>query len=230
MSSNDPVFTSASEGITKGLLNWTKEQVSEYIFKLKNKDVAFIRDKDDIELIRQQRKTAEWEIYSRFIEDKKLKILVELGLSLRKWESDPNKLVSVRTKISSKFTASGLHIAQFIQNDFLNKYLGAILAKVTSKSELTKNIEDILNNVDKYCVFVKEEDNVENRAKEIIIRIQANAPSTFILSSKKSAITVAKNIQNIVKKSINGYSSEEYQDNTRYICFFNKEEDTKNQF
>ena len=222
MPSND-LLTDASEGAVKGFLNWTKEQVKELAFRLQNRDIVFIKEKEDIEQIKLQRKTAEWEIYKKFIKNRELRILCQLGVSLRRWESNQEKLKYVRNKINAKFGSKGLHIANFIQNDFLNKYLGAILAKVGSSQELTIHIEEILNNVDKYAVFIKEEDDVERRSTEIITRIQANVPGTFVMSSRKSAMSVAKSIQVNVKKVITGYESEEFQDNNRYICFFNRE-------
>ena len=74
MSSEDPLASTA-KGITVGLLEWSKEEIAALVYKLANKDLAFIGDKNTVEIIKQERKTAEWEVYNRYIKDKKLKIL-----------------------------------------------------------------------------------------------------------------------------------------------------------
>ncbi len=225
MSSNDPfgdLTKDIAEGTAKGILNWTKEQISEFVSKIKNRDIAFIGDKRTIDTIRDLLKTGEWDLYNRYLVDKNLRLLVQMGLTLRKLEGEPIRLQILRDKIVRKFGANSLHIAQFVQNGFLSKYFGSMVEKSISHNEITTLVEEILNNTYKYTIFIKEIDNPNKVAEDVRIRIQANLPNTFILSSYTSAITVAKKVVRIIRDSMPEYSIEFYEDNKKFLCIFSR--------
>jgi len=212
-----------TEGITKGFLNWTKKQIVDLVKQYKNKDISFIGNKETIELVKDQLKTSEWSVYKNYIFDKKLRLLTQMGLALRRLGASRTKLQSLRDNILSKYGLSGLHIAQFVQNGLLGIYLGNVLTKAILPSELTDSINEILFNIDKYAVFVQEKDSADRKAEEIKVRIQANLPKVFILSGYGSASSVAKQIQDILEEEVNNeYVLEKYEDKEKYICFFSR--------
>jgi len=226
MSSDDGLI----EGTVKGLLYWTTEQISEIVYKLNNKSLLFINNKETIGLIKNQRKTPEWDIYNRYLKLKKgddLRVIILMGLALRglEFKGELDKVRELREKIKSKYDINGLHIAQFIQNDFLGKYFGDIISKTKSIIELKKNIEEILNNLDKYVIFIKDGSSPKKLAEKIKIRIFANLPKTFIISSTGSAIAIAKKIESILEGQIDDYLFGSYKEKGKYICFLNKIEE-----
>ncbi len=61
MSSDESITKELAEGTAKGILNWTKEQISELVDKIKNRNIAFIGDKRTIDTVRDLLKTGEWD-------------------------------------------------------------------------------------------------------------------------------------------------------------------------
>lgn len=134
IASDEDLIAEAAEGITIGVLKWSKDEIISFVHKLQNKDLAFIGDKETIEVVKKERKTAEWDLYNRYIRDKNLRILAQAGLALRRLEqrNQVKQLESLRTKISSGFQTKGLHIAEFIQNELLDKFIGTSLPKISA--------------------------------------------------------------------------------------------------
>ncbi len=228
MSSDEsPTYTdpmsSVAEGVMKGFLSWTKEELKGIIEKYQNRGLLFIGDRETIRNLKEQEKTAEWQVYCQYVKDKKLRMLIKMGLTLRKLsDSDETKLHNLRTKIRSNYTVEGLHVAQFIETNTFGKYFGIILSKGETNEELQQHIEETLNNIDKYTEFIQTGDNIEKISLAITTRINANLPSTFILFGKKSAIETAKQIQANVINSLIEYSVEVNESEKDYICFFNR--------
>src|SRR3989344_6844103 len=100
MSSDD--VKNIAEGATKGLLDWTKEQILEFVNKINNKDLIFIQDNETIDLVKEQLKTGEWDVYNKYVKDTKLRILIQTGLTLRRLEQNKEKLQNLRNKLISK--------------------------------------------------------------------------------------------------------------------------------
>ena len=206
------VVKDTAEGTIKGILSWSKDEISKLVAKLKNRDLAFIGDIDTINLIKEQLKTGEWDISNKYVDDPILRILIQMGLTLRRLEETKErvKLLSLRDKIHSRFGQRGVHIAQFIQRKIFSAYLGVIISKVKSVEELKSIISDILWNIEKYVIFIKEKDNSEDIFEQIKIRIFAHKPATFIIFSKYSANPIAINVIKILRNKITNYSIEQH--------------------
>lgn len=217
-------YDEIAEGAVKGLLSWTKEQVLSFVNKLKNRDIAFIKNRETIDIVREQIRTAEWQVYKNYLSDKRLRLLVQMGLALRRMEkrSDKEMLFNLRDKIVFKYGADGLHIAQFVQNDFLGKYFAKMITEGASTSDLIRYIEEILNNVEKYVAFIGEKENPDKKVQEIKIRIQANLPQVFILASYGSAVEIVKKIRTTLSNEIQGYSVSVYEEGEKYVCLLTR--------
>ena len=120
-SSKDPLV-SAAEGATRGVLGWTEEKLKGLVEKFHNRDIAFVSDLETINLAKKQRKTSEWELFRDYIEDPDLRILFQMGLTLRDLEKKNRPIAPLRQKIFKKYEIEGLHIAQVVQNGILNAY------------------------------------------------------------------------------------------------------------
>lgn len=222
-SSEDPL-ASATEGVTKGFLKWTEEKVKQLIVKFQNRDIAFVSDPETINLAKEQRKTSEWGLFKQYIEDPDLRILFQMGLTLRKLEKNPKQLENLRSKILNKYDTKGLHIAQFIQNGFFGKFIGSILERTSTPQKLTFEIENLLKNIEKTAIFIKHKDDVNKKTAEIVTKIQANSPNTFIICSSGRAVEKCEKIKGKVMKRISGYDSELYKTEWKEIYFINKAE------
>ena len=102
---------------------------------------------------------------------------------------------------------SGLHIAEAVQNEVLSTFIGIDSPSSQSPAELTKRIEKMLSDVDKYVVFIRADDDVDQKVKELETRIYADVPETLILyGCKYGAIRKDRSIATKLKKSIKGYA------------------------
>ena len=220
-SSEDPL-ASASEGVTKGVLSWTEEKIKSLIVKFKNKDIAFVEDPETINLAKKQRRTSEWALFIEYIEDTDLRVLFQMGLTLRRLEKQQARLESLREKILRKYDAKGLHIAQFIQNGFFGKFVGNILERASTPQKLRFEIENLLKNIEKTTIFIKHDDDVDKITEEIVTKILANSPDTFIICSSGSAMKKCEKIEKKVMKRISGYVAELYKTEIKEIYFINK--------
>lgn len=222
MSSNDPI-ESASAGVVKGTLDWTEDKLKKLVARFKNRDIAFIEDLEIINTAIEQRKTSEWALFIDYIDDPELRILFQMGLSLRQYEGKQLQLESLREKILNKYDAKGLHIAQFVQNGFFGKFVGNILERAKTPKQLKFEIENLLNNIEKTTSFIKSVDNIDKKTEEIVTKILANSPNTFIICSSGSAIKKGKKIKDKVLKRISDYAVELYKTEIKEIYFLNKE-------
>lgn len=182
------IIKDAAEGATRGVLNWTKEQVSELVKKLKNKDLGFIGNKETIDIVKEQLKAGEWNISKKFIDDKELRLLFQMGLALRKLEAkgEAEQTQDLRDKIVQRFGTRGSHIAQFVQSGICGRYLGAIMSKISSIEDIKSNVNEILQNIDKYVAFIKQEHEPKRQAEKIRTVIDAHNPPLHLSFSAKA--------------------------------------------
>ena len=220
------IIKNAAEGATKGVLDWSTERISELVKKLQDRDIGFIGNKETINIVKEQLKSGEWNISKKFIDDKELRLLVQMGLALRKLEAkkEADQTQNLRDKIVEKYGAKGLHIAQFVQNGICARYLGTIMSEISSVEDIKSNVNEILQNIEKYVAFIKQEHEPKNQAEKIKTVIYAHNPSTFIISSKASANKVSKKIIDILKKEIPEYSVQYQSDKENNIYFLNRNE------
>src|SRR3989344_2408323 len=160
MSFEDPIESVAS-GLAKGIIELSINKIKEFAGKFKNKELAFIQEKKVIDVVREQYASGESKFYGKYIEDKSLLLLVRLGLTLRKIESDKNRLANLQQKILRKYEVKGLHISYFVQNGILNRYIGILIEGITSEQELKDKINFILNNIEKHTLFISWKDEPE---------------------------------------------------------------------
>lgn len=222
-SSKDPI-ASASEGAVKGILSWTEEKIKELLVRFKNRDIAFVQDPKTITLAKEQRKTSEWNLFKEYIEDPDRRILFQMGLTLRKLEAQEQfkELNSLRNKILNRYDAKGLHVAQFIQNGFFGKFLGNILERASTPQKLKFEIENLLENIDMMVFFVKQDDDVDKKTEEVVVKILANSPNTFIICGGGKAMENCEEIMKKTMKRISNYTVELYKTEFKEIYFLNK--------
>ena len=212
-----------TKGAIEGILNYTETKIRELLKKFRNKELAFVQDTSIIELIKEQLKSGDWSLCKNYLNDKDLKILVQLGLALRKLESKPEALQNLRDKILNKYHTNGLHIAQFVQNNILTEYIGSLAGKVSSVPELVNRVEKLLKEIDKHVIFVQMKDKVDDVFKHILIKLQANSPDAIIVFASKGAKQLARGIRIQLEKRVSSYSIEAKEDEFRLIIFIFKE-------
>lgn len=216
--SSDPL-ESASAGVAKGVLSWTKEEILSYVNKFKNKKLAFIGDNATIQLVKEYKKSGEWKLYNNYIR-KEFRVLVQMGLALRKLEKKPEHLEELREKIKQKYGKKGLYVAQMIQNEVLTSYLMLVVPANFSEKKIKEYINELLKEINKYVVFVKSPDKATNRAMEVKTKLHAYSPQVLIVFGSKSAKDVAKEVTRLVVSEVESYTLKQVEDSIRYMAFF----------
>jgi hypothetical protein len=72
------------EGVTKGTLEWSAEKIDSLIKKFKERKIAFIKDEETINIVKEEFSSGEAKFYEKYIPDKNLLFLAKMGLALRK--------------------------------------------------------------------------------------------------------------------------------------------------
>jgi len=221
MSSDSPI-SDIAEGATKGFLELSIEKIGSFIKKLKNKELGFIEEEKTIEIVREQYRSGEAKFYEIYIKDKNLLFLVRLGLTLRKLETDKERLQNLRDKILRKYDVEGLHIAEFVQNGVLNRYVSILLEELISIEKLTEDIEQILKNIEKYTIFVLSTSNKSDIIKNADIKVSSHSPKIFIISGFKSAAKIVAEGIDRFRIILKDYDFERFSSGEKEILFFKR--------
>jgi hypothetical protein len=162
-------------------------------------------DSESIDLVREQRRSTEYELLSKYILDKDLRILSQMGLALRKIENDPVRCQELRGKVLKKYGLRGLHIAGAVQNEIISTFIGIDASATRNPIDLMNRIQKMLNEVDKYVVFVSPEDSVDVRVRQITSRIDVEVPDTVVLYGPWGARTTVHRITSKLEKTFKEY-------------------------
>lgn len=209
-----------AEGVTKGALDWSTEKIASFIQKLKERKLAFIEDKNTIEVVKEQYNSGEAKFYCKYIKDKELLFLVRMGLTLRKLESDEEKILNLRDKILHKFGINGLHIAQAAQTGILNRYFGLLIEKLTAEEDLENKIYTVLKNIEKHILFVSGNSKVAEIVRKATNIVDSHSPSIFVIAGLKSA---AKNVSDAIislNPIMEDYEQERFSSEEKEIVIF----------
>jgi len=223
MSSEDPL-ESVSKGATEGVLEWTKEEIKQLARRFRDRKIAFVQNPETIEVAKEQRLTSEWDLFQKYVDDGRLHILFQMGLTLRRVEKNKTQCDDLRNRILKKYAAEGLHIAQFVQNGLFGKYIANIFERGLTIGQIKLEIENLFKNIEITNSFIQNLDNVEKEAAKIVARIQSHNPNTYIISGSKSATKKCRQVKDIVMRKITGYKAELYRTEIKEIYFLNKVE------
>lgn len=217
----------AFEGGIKGLIKLSIEEVKNLVYKHKNRDLLFIGKRETIERLKKERNSEEWGLFDKYIKDNDLRILVQMGLTMRSLEKDdPEEIRNLQEVINNTYGSRGIHISQFVQTGFLSNYIGTVITENVSEKALGEGLEETLRAVDKYIVFIKINDKIEKTAKILQQRIEVNLPKVLIMYSLKSATKNAKKIKEMLETEVEHYLIRDMNlGKERYICFFIRDED-----
>ncbi|MBI5347180.1 MAG: hypothetical protein HZB66_01075 [Candidatus Aenigmarchaeota archaeon] len=207
-------------------LEHTAEKIKELVDRFRNRDIIFVEDEETINTAKEQDETSEWQLFKNLFEkkDNNIHVLFKLGLTLRKFEknNETKKLEDLREKIYNKYGAEGVHIAQIVQSGIFGRYIGIIIEKTQSPQRLKLEVETFFKNIDKSVSFIKAEDHAEIKIEEIVTKIRANSPHTFIILSMGLVMEKCEEIHSKVIEKIPDYKSESYKSENRLIYFLTR--------
>ena len=221
--SYDPI-ESASKGATEGFLNWGKDLIKKLASKFKDRKLAFIQDENTIKRVKEQYKSGELAIYKEYIANKEILFLLQMGLTLRSLEkeNEEERKRNLRTKILNRYNIKGLHIAQFVENGILNRYIGILIDNIISIDKFKKDIMNILENIEKHVLFVQTKDKERNVIQQTLTIIHSHSPMIFILSGISSAAEIVKTCEIKLKEMLKEYDLEKISSSQKENLFFKR--------
>jgi len=221
--SYDPL-ESAAKGATEGFLKWGEEFVKKLASKFKDKKLAFIQDEETICRVKEQYRSGELSFYKYYIEDKDILLLLKMGLTLRSLEKDKEeeRKQNLRTKIFNKYQLKGLHMAQFVENGILNRYIGILIDDIISLENFKKDIMNILENIEKHVLFVKRDDIKSSIIKQTVTSINVHSPMIFIVSGISSAARLVKNCEEPLGELLPEYSIKRISEGEKETLFLKR--------
>jgi hypothetical protein len=211
-------------GVTKGTLDFTADRIKAWAARLANRDIAFIEDRTSFDVVADQKRNPEWSFYKEYVKTKELRVLIRIGLALRKLEGGHANLQSLRKNILHKHGKKGLHVAQLVQDGDLGAFIGTLLSKQMSKADLGAAIEELLLNVDKYVVFIKSDIATRRVIESTAARINANLPPALLICGSKGAKGTAEVVVKGVMKKIDGYELSIYQNKVKVVYLIMRDE------
>ena len=209
-------------------MDWTKEQVLGFVERIRSRDVAFVQDPASIKLIREERKGEEWGFLREHVVDEKLRILVIMGLTLRRLEkarSDLQRLHDLRDQVRRKYGTAGLQAAELVQRGILGIFLARFLRDSRSHADIVSAVEELLERVEEYTEFVQASDSVRETVKELAVRIVARTPRMFIILGYGEAKDKAKKVLDELLKALpKTYDAEINETGKTFSAFVGKVE------
>lgn len=222
MSSEDPI-ASAAEGATKGALKYAEDKIKDLVTRFLNRELAFVQDVETIKIAKDAKNSSEYKFYQQYITNPDYRILFRLGLTLRIIEKDTKRLTRLRDKIVGRYDESGLHIAQFVQNGLIAKYVNSILETSTIDPEdLTPEIERLFGNIENIVNYIEQFDNADKKVNEIVAKILAHSPKIYVFCGSKSAMDKWRKILDGVSKEISDYDVELYRTDIKEVYFLKR--------
>lgn len=215
-------------GATYGALEWTKDQITAFVSKLRHRQLAFVRDPETVNLIREERKGPEWALFREHIHDRRLRLLFQMGLTFRRLEKTPEereRLLDLRRKVLKKFGAPGLRAAELVQRGMLGTFYMKFLREAESPADVESAVADLLDRVDLYTAFIQEKDDVKETVKELNIRVLSRVAQIFIVLGYGKAKSKAKKVVEELLKTLPGtYGAERHETERDFYAFVGKVE------
>lgn len=213
-----------AEGATKGALKWSEDFIKRIAVKFRDKKLAFIRDEETIKIVKEQYRSGELAVYKEYISDKEMLFLLKMGLTLRRIEKEGNqeRKQKLRGRIFDEYKVKGLHIAQFVENGILNRYIGILIENISSLSRFKLEIKNILENIEKHVLFVKNTDRAGEVIKVAVQIVNAHQSSIFIVSGISSAAEIVKNCENKLLEYLIDYNLEKISGGGKENLFFKR--------
>jgi hypothetical protein len=213
----DPI-ASAAKGATLAGLEWTEQKVRDLVKQFNNRKLAFLKDADNIELVKEERKSTEFSILKQFVPEAYI-IQVQMGLTLRQIAADQVRVQSLRGKIARKYDSKGLHVAEMTQVGIMIQLLTHLSGLYRDPVEVKKRLDYFLDHAEDLAIFVKTSDKPKAVVPLIVARIEAQDAHIMILFGCLSAQNIVNRVLNLLKEEPRNYPFETYQEGEQTIAF-----------
>jgi hypothetical protein len=217
---SEDAIKSASEGATKAFLDWTEERVRNAVKQFLNRKLAFIKDADNIDLVKSEKQSSEYALLGQFIpKGGAIEIQVQMGLALREMRGNDYRITDLVKKLIAKYGTEGLHIAELTEIGIITQLLARLTKLYPSQEETAKRLSYFLDHIGELAIFVRAEDFPNTIAKQITLRIEAYTSHLIIALGSGHATGVLRKALQKVREDHRRYYIEETFEQSQLIAF-----------
>jgi hypothetical protein len=170
-----------------GTLWFAADAVKKFLQRVNNREVAGSDDPTVIALVKEERQSPEFEFLKRYISDRQLRIQAQMGLALRKLESDPQGRASfegLRANLRAVFGLPGLHVAELVSNGVVTTYLNLLVSTEPTSADVSSRLERFLRQADSFVLFVVSKTPIEQTLEKVRARLMAHGSGTVAVFAK----------------------------------------------
>ncbi|MFH0927431.1 MAG: hypothetical protein V1822_02520 [Candidatus Micrarchaeota archaeon] len=189
-------------------------------------DLSFV-GKEDLQGYAQASKTPEYALVKRYIDSRKFRSIMLVGIKLKRMERNKefDKINLTKQKVYGYSGKDGKRLAQFVQSGLFLRSWSILVGDSENDIDIRKKVNYIIEDLDKYVEFVETHSDSEAMSREIYTRIVANRPPLYMLGAIGDAIATAKKIvQNLKEKQIIDYDYDESITEGAYYVFIKRKE------
>lgn len=195
-------------------VKWALEKVPDLVSRFRNRELSFIQDEHTIDLVKRSRKQAEYSLLRKHAQGTHKRVLIQIGLTLRRLdgEGDHEGVQNLRQKIVRKYQTPGLHLAEAAQSGILSLIHEELLRMDLSDTQLDEEMNDVVESIDHYVEFIKEETEIDPKAAEISGHLTRDYPRVFVVAGIGKAVPIALEVSQMVAKRVDAYAPARYQE------------------
>lgn len=215
---DDPI-ESVSKGATLAILEWSEQKIRDLVKQFQNRQLAFIKNADNIELVKEERKSSEFSILRQFVPKGPYSIQVQMGLALRQIADDQDRAIGLVDRIRQKYGLAGLHVAEITQVGITNQLLTHLTKLYRDPQEVTARLVYFLAHAEDLVIFVRKTDNPSATARMVLTRIESFTAHIMILLGSGYAVDVVLEILKEIKEDGRGYVIEVSREGPQITAF-----------
>lgn len=201
----DPI-KSAAHGATLATIEWTEQKVHDLVKQFRNRQLAFIKDADNIELVKEERESSEFFVLRQFVPKGPFSIQVQMGLALREIADDQDRIKQLVDRIRQKYGYPGLHVAEITEIGITSQLLGHLTKLYSRPDEVTERLVFFFGHIEDLVIFVRRDDIPKAIARMVLTRIESFTAHMMIIFGSGYARDVVIEILDEIDKDPRGYA------------------------
>ena len=203
----DPI-ASAAEGATRGALSFFAEGAKKFLDRVLHREIVGLDRPEDVEVVKEQRRTPEWTLFSRYIRDRDLRVQVQLGLALKRAHRpvrDETKIARLRSSLIRQFGEKGLHVAEFTCLGGMSSLLRYLMDKYGSEADVAAKLEDFCHHIDSAVLFIQAGKDLSQQVERARRRIEGTLGGAVLLVARGAATTKLSSVLKQLERDPAGY-------------------------
>ncbi len=202
--SDDPI-KSAAEGVAKAAIEWTEEKIRDAVKQFLNRKLAFIKDADNIELVKRQKQSSEYELITQYLPKGEYSTQIMMGLALREVKNEEDRVLDFGEKIKRRYGKPGLHRAEITEIGITSQLISRLVELYPTKAEVIKKLVYFLDHSEELVIFVRTNNDPMTITRLVLTRIETLSSHMMILFGSGYAKDVLLQVLREVKENPRGY-------------------------